>query len=131
MRDLKTFDPYRQYISKQDESQKVLQDVLRKYPGFVSFIEVSLVCIRDHSVNLSQSTKYQTTGIGNIGIRELLMEPVQRIPRYTLLWQSKLTRTWSIRADRALSYDQMHVSTLFAARKTGRIGRHRLENSKE
>ena len=25
-------------------------------------------------------------GIGNIGLRELLMEPVQRIPRYTLLW---------------------------------------------
>lgn len=27
-------------------------------------------------------------GIGNIGLRELLMEPVQRIPRYTLLWQT-------------------------------------------
>lgn len=35
-----------------------------------------------------QSTKYQTTNIGNIGLRELLMEPVQRIPRYTLLWQA-------------------------------------------
>lgn len=34
-----------------------------------------------------QRTKYHTTGIGNIGLRELLMEPVQRIPRYTLLWQ--------------------------------------------
>ncbi len=38
----------------------------------------------------TESVKYQTTGIGNIGIRELLAEPVQRIPRYTLLWQSML-----------------------------------------
>ena len=37
-----------------------------------------------------QRTKYQTTGIGNIGLRELLMEPVQRIPRYTLLWNSAM-----------------------------------------
>ncbi|WVQ81448.1 hypothetical protein IAT38_003572 [Cryptococcus sp. DSM 104549] len=62
---LRTFDPYRTYLSKQDESQKLFQDSLRKFSGFASFIE---------------STKYQTTGIGNIGLRELLMEPVQRIP---------------------------------------------------
>lgn len=30
-------------------------------------------------------TKYNTPGLGNIGLRELIMEPVQRIPRYTLL----------------------------------------------
>ncbi|WWD21038.1 hypothetical protein CI109_105519 [Kwoniella shandongensis] len=75
-KDLRTFDPYRTYLSKQDESQKMFQESLRKFPGFVSFIE---------------STKYQTTGIGNIGLRELLMEPVQRIPRYTLLWQNAQT----------------------------------------
>ncbi|WWC97695.1 hypothetical protein V866_004579 [Kwoniella sp. B9012] len=73
-KNLRTFDPYRTYLSKQDESQKLFQDSLKKFHGFASFIE---------------STKYQTTGIGNIGLRELLMEPVQRIPRYTLLWQSR------------------------------------------
>ncbi|WRT68909.1 uncharacterized protein IL334_005891 [Kwoniella shivajii] len=73
LKTLRTFDPYRTYLSKQDESQKLFQESARKFPGFVSFIE---------------STKYQTTGIGNIGLRELLMEPVQRIPRYTLLWQT-------------------------------------------
>lgn len=31
--------------------------------------------------------------MGNIGLRELLMEPVQRIPRYTLLWQSELLQS--------------------------------------
>ncbi|OCF72444.1 hypothetical protein I204_06823 [Kwoniella mangroviensis CBS 8886] len=74
-KNLRTFDPYRTYLSKQDESQKLFQDSLKKFHGFASFIE---------------STKYQTTGIGNIGLRELLMEPVQRIPRYTLLWQSMI-----------------------------------------
>ncbi|ORX38894.1 hypothetical protein BD324DRAFT_296964 [Kockovaella imperatae] len=73
LRELKTFEPYRSYLSKQDESQRMFQDVLKKYSSFNSFIE---------------RTKYQTTGIGNIGLRELLMEPVQRIPRYTLLWQT-------------------------------------------
>ncbi|OCF31354.1 hypothetical protein I316_06959 [Kwoniella heveanensis BCC8398] len=74
-KDLRTFDPYRTYLGKQDESQRLFQESLKRYPGFSSFID---------------STKYQTTGIGNIGLRELLMEPVQRIPRYTLLWQTMI-----------------------------------------
>ncbi|WWC73238.1 uncharacterized protein I206_107204 [Kwoniella pini CBS 10737] len=72
---LRTFDPYRTYLSKQEESQRLFQDSLKRFQGFAIFIE---------------STKYQTTGIGNIGLRELLMEPVQRIPRYTLLWHKDL-----------------------------------------
>jgi hypothetical protein len=90
MKELRTFDPYRAYLSKQDESQKMFQEVLKKYSSFAAFIEVSDLrsrC-RDHKLIL-QRTKYQTTGMGNIGLRELLMEPVQRIPRYTLLFQSK------------------------------------------
>ncbi len=30
------------YLSKQDESQKMLQDGLKKYPGFGVFIDVSI-----------------------------------------------------------------------------------------
>lgn len=56
----------------------MFQEVVRKYPAFTSYIE---------------STKYSTTGIGNIGLRELLMEPVQRIPRYTLLWSSEFFKS--------------------------------------
>lgn len=40
LKDLKSFDPYRTYLSKQDECQKMFQDVLKKYSGFSSFIEV-------------------------------------------------------------------------------------------
>ncbi|KDN38200.1 hypothetical protein K437DRAFT_259490 [Tilletiaria anomala UBC 951] len=32
-----------------------------------------------------EKVKSTTSGIGNVGVRELLMEPVQRIPRYTLM----------------------------------------------
>lgn len=31
-------------------------------------------------------TKANTSGLGNVGLRELIMEPVQRIPRYTMLF---------------------------------------------
>lgn len=93
LRDPSTFAPYRTYLGKQDEVQKLFQDALKKYSGFSSFIDVSSICIKAKTVSHRQSTKYQTTGIGNIGLRELLMEPVQRIPRYTLLWQSELIRS--------------------------------------
>lgn len=40
-KDLRTFDPYRTYLSKQDEGQKMFQDVTKKFSGFSSFIDVS------------------------------------------------------------------------------------------
>ena len=76
MKTLKTFEPYGTYIGNQDEAQKIFQELYRNDKSFVQFVD---------------ATKQQTTGIGNIGLRELLMEPVQRIPRYTMLWQCKLS----------------------------------------
>lgn len=38
-----------------------------------------------------QASKQKTEGLGGSGLRELLMEPVQRIPRYTLLWKGGLS----------------------------------------
>nr|XP_031862275.1 uncharacterized protein CI109_002240 [Kwoniella shandongensis]KAA5529347.1 hypothetical protein CI109_002240 [Kwoniella shandongensis] len=98
-KDLRTFDPYRTYLSKQDESQKMFQESLRKFPGFVSFIE---------------STKYQTTGIGNIGLRELLMEPVQRIPRYTLLWQTMVKCMSPLSTQRAKLLEATEIASRIA-----------------
>ncbi|BEI91751.1 uncharacterized protein CcaverHIS019_0405710 [Cutaneotrichosporon cavernicola] len=72
LKTLKTLDCFRTYIANQDEAQKTFNEMKRKHPRFVTFID---------------STKYQTTGIGNIGLFELLMEPVQRVPRYILLWE--------------------------------------------
>lgn len=41
LRDMRTLDPYRTYLSKQDESQKTFQEVFRKYSSFGAYIEVS------------------------------------------------------------------------------------------
>ncbi|WVN91089.1 uncharacterized protein L203_106336 [Cryptococcus depauperatus CBS 7841] len=96
---LRTFDPYRTYLSKQDESQKLFQDCLKRFSSFSSFIE---------------STKYQTTGIGNIGLRELLMEPVQRIPRYTLLWQTMVKCMSPLSDQRAKLLDAIEIASRIA-----------------
>ncbi|KAL7421475.1 hypothetical protein Q5752_004362 [Cryptotrichosporon argae] len=98
-KDLKTFEPYRTYISKQDEAQKTFQEMLKKVPTFGSFIE---------------STKYQTTGIGNIGLRELLMEPVQRIPRYTLLWQTMIKCMSPFSSQRAKLLEATEIASRIA-----------------
>lgn len=66
-----------------------------KRPSFETFTDVSNVEFIASAFALTfllQSVKYQTSGIGNIGVRELLAEPVQRIPRYTLLWQGACCR---------------------------------------
>ena len=39
--DLPTFAPYRVYLGKQDEVQKLFQETLKKHPGFGTFIDVS------------------------------------------------------------------------------------------
>lgn len=74
-----------------------------KLRGFSDYIEVNtaLPCLNSFSpslltrsvflfnVMLFQRTKASTPGIGNVGLRELLMEPVQRIPRYKLLFEGQ------------------------------------------
>ncbi|KAK4685638.1 hypothetical protein P7C73_g4506, partial [Tremellales sp. Uapishka_1] len=99
LKDLKTFGPYRTYLSKQDDSQKTFQEVLKKFSSFGSYIE---------------STKYQTTGIGNIGLRELLMEPVQRIPRYTLLWQTMVKSMYPLSPQRAKLLESIDIASRIA-----------------
>lgn len=43
LKQLKTFDPYRTYIGNQDESQKLFQEMLKKHPRFVQYMDVSYV----------------------------------------------------------------------------------------
>lgn len=95
MKEATTFDCYRTYYDKQDDSRKVFNAQLRRQP-FETFTEVSPIPSHNRwraspgaDSQSSQTVKYSTSGIGNVGIRELLAEPIQRIPRYTLLWQSE------------------------------------------
>lgn len=49
----------------------MLQDLLARRRGFAEFV---------------QASRYKTEGVSGVGLKELLMEPVQRIPRYTMMW---------------------------------------------
>ncbi|KIJ57053.1 hypothetical protein M422DRAFT_150010 [Sphaerobolus stellatus SS14] len=73
-KDLQAFDCYKQFYSKREEAQAILkrERLRRSATGFSGFIE---------------RIKESTADIRNrVGLTELLMDPVQRIPRYTLLW---------------------------------------------
>lgn len=65
---------------------------MTKKSGFAGFIEVRKAalysCPRRANISL-QRTKYSTESKNRVGLRELLMEPIQRIPRYTLMFRSE------------------------------------------
>jgi hypothetical protein len=70
LKDLRTFDPYRTYLSKQDEGQKMFQDVMKKFSSFSSFIDVSeagsnpgIRLIRaEHKVSDDRYREYRSAG---------------------------------------------------------------------
>ncbi|WOO83440.1 Rho guanine nucleotide exchange factor gef2 [Vanrija pseudolonga] len=99
LKTLKTIDPYRTYIGNQDEAQKTFQEMFKKEPAFVSFIE---------------NTKYQTTNVQNVGLSELLMEPVQRVPRYTLLWQEMIKCMSPLDTQRAKLQEATEIASRIA-----------------
>ncbi|KAG5648922.1 hypothetical protein DXG03_000271 [Asterophora parasitica] len=76
-KELRGFEQYKQYYVKREDAQLIFErEVSKRSSRFASFI--------DH-------IKYQSTDPRNrVGLRELLMEPVQRIPRYTLLFRTML-----------------------------------------
>ncbi|KAN0065296.1 hypothetical protein ACQY0O_001131 [Thecaphora frezii] len=68
-RHMSCFGCYTEYFAN-FEKAKHIERTLAKHRGFQEFAE---------------RTKYSTTGLGNVGLRDLLMEPIQRVPRYKLL----------------------------------------------
>ncbi|PWN53524.1 hypothetical protein IE53DRAFT_338631 [Violaceomyces palustris] len=63
------FSCYNEYFAN-FEKAKHIEQTMQKHKGFRDFAD---------------RTKYAMTGMGNTGLRDLLMEPVQRIPRYKLM----------------------------------------------
>lgn len=59
LKTLKTIDPYRTYIGNQDEAQKTFQEMFKKEPAFVSFIEVSTITGSPTNDTRTQSTRPQ------------------------------------------------------------------------
>ncbi|KAH7914399.1 hypothetical protein BJ138DRAFT_1143943 [Hygrophoropsis aurantiaca] len=74
-KDLRGFEHYRQYYVKREEAQSLFErQMMKKSSGFAAFID---------------RIKYSNADTKNrVGLRELLMDPVQRIPRYTLLFRT-------------------------------------------
>lgn len=70
-RNIACFSCYNEYFNNFEKAKHIEQSMMRNNRGFRDFID---------------RTKYSITGMGNIGLRELIMEPVQRIPRYTMLF---------------------------------------------
>ncbi|TCD67500.1 hypothetical protein EIP91_012305 [Steccherinum ochraceum] len=70
------FENYKQYYSKREEAQGIFEKEMRKASSFAAFID---------------RIKYSSSDTKNrVGLRELLMDPVQRIPRYTLLFRAMI-----------------------------------------
>ncbi|KAI0921011.1 hypothetical protein AcW2_006119 [Taiwanofungus camphoratus] len=73
---LKGFEHYKQYYTKREEAQAIFEREMKKSSGFAAFVD---------------RIKYSSADIKNrVGLRELLMEPVQRIPRYTLMFRTMI-----------------------------------------
>ncbi|KAF9226615.1 hypothetical protein BS17DRAFT_775896 [Gyrodon lividus] len=74
-KDLRGFEHYKQYYAKREEAQSIFEREMRKKSsGFAAYID---------------RIKYSNAEAKNrVGLRELLMDPVQRIPRYTLLFRT-------------------------------------------
>ncbi|KAG7096774.1 hypothetical protein E1B28_004184 [Marasmius oreades] len=72
-KELRGFEQYKQYYVKREEAQVIFEREVSKRSSFAAYID---------------RIKYQSADMKNrIGLRELLMDPVQRIPRYTLLFR--------------------------------------------
>ncbi|KAF8484833.1 hypothetical protein DFH94DRAFT_716365 [Russula ochroleuca] len=78
-KDLHGFEQYKQYYVKREEAQAIFErEMSRRSSGFAAFVD---------------RIKYSSAETMNrIGLRELLMDPVQRIPRYTLMLHTMIKR---------------------------------------
>jgi hypothetical protein len=65
---------YRDYLAAYDSIKETEQKLLKKSEGFRQFCERTKEAMYDD-------------GMGRVGLRELLMEPVQRITRYILIFE--------------------------------------------
>ncbi|WAR58547.1 hypothetical protein PtB15_5B781 [Puccinia triticina] len=68
------YRPYRDYLGAYDSIKETEQKLLKKSEGFRQFCERTKEAMYDE-------------GMGRVGLRELLMEPVQRITRYILIFE--------------------------------------------
>ncbi|KAF7301817.1 DH domain-containing protein [Mycena indigotica] len=76
-KELRGFEQYKQYYVKREEAQRIFEhEMNRKSSPFAAYID---------------RIKYQASESRNrVGLRELLINPVQRIPQYTLMFRTMM-----------------------------------------
>ncbi|CDO69915.1 hypothetical protein BN946_scf184568.g1 [Trametes cinnabarina] len=101
---LKGFEHYRQYYAKREEAQRIFEHEIKKSSRFAEYID---------------RVKYSTADARNkVGLRELLMEPVQRIPRYTLLFRTMLKHMSATDPQRAPLLEADEIASRIALAET-------------
>ncbi|KAJ7180267.1 hypothetical protein C8R43DRAFT_972440 [Mycena crocata] len=76
-KELRGFEQYKQYYVKREDAQSIFErEMSRKSSPFAAYID---------------RIKYQASETRNrVGLRELLINPVQRIPQYTLMFRTMI-----------------------------------------
>ncbi|KAH0839928.1 hypothetical protein J3R83DRAFT_882 [Lanmaoa asiatica] len=104
-RDLRGFEYYKQYYVKREEAQSIFErEMMKKSSGFAAYID---------------RIKYSNAETRNrVGLRELLMDPVQRIPRYTLLFRTMVKLMGPDDAQRAKLIEADEIASKIAQAET-------------
>ncbi|OAX44507.1 hypothetical protein K503DRAFT_861342 [Rhizopogon vinicolor AM-OR11-026] len=104
-KDLRGFEHYKQYYVKREEAQLIFErEMMKKSSGFSAYID---------------RIKYSNADIKNrVGLRELLMDPVQRIPRYTLLFRTMIKYMASGDPQRAKLVEADEIASKIALAET-------------
>ncbi|KAF8557012.1 hypothetical protein OG21DRAFT_1596146 [Imleria badia] len=104
-KDLRGFEHYRQYYVKREEAQSIFErEMLKKSSGFAAYID---------------RIKYSNADTRNrVGLRELLMDPVQRVPRYTLLFRTMIKLMGPDDAQRAMLIEADEIASKIALAET-------------
>lgn len=94
-KDLKGFEHYKQYYAKREEAQRLfVQEITKRNSAFAAYLEVRHFAPPSMLISIFfyyQRIRYIPADLkSRVGLRELLMDPVQRIPRYTLLFRTMI-----------------------------------------
>ncbi|KAF9268140.1 hypothetical protein L218DRAFT_918472 [Marasmius fiardii PR-910] len=103
-KELRGFEQYKQYYVKREEAQVIFEREVSKRSSFAAYID---------------RIKYQSADMKNrVGLRELLMDPVQRIPRYTLLFRLMIKHMASDDPQRAKLMEADEIASKIALAET-------------
>jgi len=121
-KDLRGFEHYKHYYVKREEAQSIFErEMMKKSSGFAAYIDVSdtPICDRSSTNMVLQRIKYSSADTRNrVGLRELLMDPVQRIPRYTLLFRTMVKLMGPDDAQRAKLIEADEIASKIALAET-------------